>query len=292
MNIKLLDDKQLKNFSPGPGIESFDDHLYLVGDDARYIQVMNRGWKIQETISLFASDTFRMTKELMSDFNATTFIQLNKLPFILMIGSGSGENGTSKAVLMNLNTRAIEEFDLAIFYSRLKESGFEEVEINALTVLNDKLVLCMGANKTAPDNRIIVTSLDFWKNQHLADIMIIKIELEGKAGKFLSLTGLKYSYKNDWLITTILSEDAVKKIDDGSPGECFIGVVEDASRKIGRKRFKINEYFNLPDLDKKFKGQRLQSLCIQADKENKLKLHLVSANSNGEHFLFKVRLKG
>ena len=55
MNIKLLDDKQLKDFSPGAGIESFDDHLYVVGEDARYILVMNRSWKVQETINLFAS---------------------------------------------------------------------------------------------------------------------------------------------------------------------------------------------------------------------------------------------
>ncbi len=291
MNIKLLDDKQLKDFSPGPGIESFDDNLYIVGDDARHILVMNKNWKKQETINLFTSDTFRMKRESMSDFEATTIIPINKLPFILMVGNGSGGAGGNKAVLMNLHTRAIEEIDLTIFYNRLKQSGFEELDIKAITVLNDKLILCNRANKTHADNRIIITSLDFWKNQHLADILTVKLELEEKEGKFLTIAGLNYSYKNDWLITTVSSQDSVKPIDDGYSGESYIGVVENASRKIGRKRFKINEYFNLTEVDKKFKGQQVRSLCIQADKDQKLKLHMVSGNNNGENFLFKVRLK-
>src|SRR3982750_3853220 len=111
MNIKLLDDKELKDFQPGPGIESFDGHLYVVGDDSRYILVMNRGWKVQETINLFASDTFRMTKELLADVEATTIIQIDEIPFILMMGSGATEGASNNAFLMNLHTRAIEEFD-------------------------------------------------------------------------------------------------------------------------------------------------------------------------------------
>ncbi len=63
MNIKFLDSKTLQDFSSGPGIESFDDHLYLVGDDARYILVMNSSWKIQETINLAASETFRIAND-------------------------------------------------------------------------------------------------------------------------------------------------------------------------------------------------------------------------------------
>ena len=291
MNIKLLDDKQLKDFTPGPGIEAFEDQLYLIGEDARYILLMNRGWKVQETINLFASDTFRMTKELMSDFQATTVMQVNKLPFILMIGSGSMQPGNNKAVLMNLNTRGIEELDLTVFYNRLKLSGIEELDIKAVTVLNDKLIICTRANKTHSDNRLIITSLEFWKHQHVADILTVKLELEEKAGKLMTLSGFTYSYENDWLITTVLSENAVNTIDEGSFGESYLGIVENASRKIGRKRFKINHYFNLTEVDKKFKGQQVQSLCIQSDKEQKLKLHIVSRNNKGENSLFKIRLK-
>jgi hypothetical protein len=291
MNIKLLDNKELKDFTPGAGIESFEDHLYIVGSDARYILVMNRSWKVQETINLFASDTFRMTKDAMCDFEATTIVEINNIPFIFMIGSGVTEENGSKAVLMNLHTRAIEEFDLSVYYNRLKQSGIEELDIKAITVLNDKLVLCNRANRTHSDNRIIITSLDFWKNQQLADILTVKLELEEKAGKSMVLSGMTYSYKNDWLITTVLSGENNKSFDENTAVESYVGVVENASRKIGRKRFKMNEYFNLSEVDKKFKGQRVQSVCIQADKDQKLKLHLLSGDNKDEKSLFKLRLK-
>lgn len=291
MNIKLLDFKAVKSFVTGPGIESFDGHLYVVADDDRHIHVLNRGWKIQETINLYTSDTFRIAKESNPDFESTTIVQVNKIPFLLMIGSGSIESNSNKAVLMNLHTRGIEEIDLSIFYNRLKLSGFEELDIEAITVIDDKVILCNRGNKAKPDNRIIITSLDFWKNQHVAEILTVKIELEEKPGKFLALTGLTYSYKNDWLIASVSSEDATNTIDERSMGDCYIGVIENALRKIGRKRFKINEYLNLSDVDKKFKGQQVESFCIQADKERRLKLHLVGGNDKGEKFLYKIRLK-
>ncbi len=291
MNIKFLDSKILQDFSSGPGIESFDDHLYLVGDDARYVFVMNRRWKIQETINLFTSETFRIANDPVTEYGATTIIQINKIPFILLIGSGAMGSSSNKAVLMNLHTRAIEELDLSVFYDRLKQAGFKELDIEAVTVMDDKLILCNRRNKTQPENRIIITSLDFWKNQHRADILSIKIELEEKPGKFLALSGLTYSYKNDWFITTISSEDAGNVINEGVYGDSYLGIVENATRKIGRKRFKINQYFNLSDLDKKFKGHKIESVCIQADKELRLKLHMISSNNKGENSLFKVRLK-
>lgn len=291
MNIKLLDNKTLKDFPPGPGIESFEDHIYVVGDDARFILVMNRSWKILETINLFASDTFRIARESIPDFESTTIVQINKIPFILMMGSGSIETSSYKAILMNLHTRAIEEIDLSVFYNRLKQSGFEELNIEAITEMDDKLILCNKGNKDKPNTQLIITTPDFWKNQHLADFLTVKVELEEKPGKLLTLTGLTYSYKNDWLIATVSSEDSNNSIDEKSLGDCYIGIVENAVRKIGRKRFKINEYLNLNDLNKKFKGQQIKSICVQADKDRRLKLHLIGGNDKGESSLFKVRLK-
>lgn len=107
----------------------------------------------------------------------------------------------------------------------------------------------------------------------------------------MSLSGLTYSYKNDWLIFTSSTEDTDNAIDDGSIGDSYLGIIENASRKIGRKRIKVNALFNLSKLNRKFKGQKIESVCIQADKERRLKLHLVADNDKGDSYLFKIRLK-
>lgn len=291
MNLKLLDFKKLKDFPVGSGIEFYNDQLYLVGDDAKFILIMNKNWKMQETINLFPTEINPVSQTLHADCEATTIVQINKMPFLLMLGSGSLETNHNKGVLMNIATRSVEEINLTDFYKRLRQAGFDELNIEAATVLNDKLILCNRGTKSRPDNRLIVTSIDFWKKQQVADIFTIKVELEEKPEKNMSLTGVTYSYKNDWLILTASSEKNNNTIDDGTIGDSYLCVIENAFRKIDRKRLKLNESFNLTSLNKKFKGHKVESVCMQADKDKKLKLHLVTHDDSGEINLFKVRLK-
>ena len=291
MNIKLLDFKELADFPSGSGIECYDDQVYLVGDDARNILVMNKRWKTRETINLFPGDSPRIEKMIKADFEATTIVQINKVPFLLLLGSGSIEATRNKAILLNLKSKEVEEIDLSVFYDRLRQSGFPELNIEGACVMDDKMILCNRGNKSRPDQSIIVTSLDFWKKQNAADIMRVKIEWEQAPQEITGYSGLTYSYKNDWLIFTASSEHTFNSINDGPIGDSYIGVIENASRKIGRKRIKLNEVFNLSDIDAKLKGYKMESVCMQADREKRLKLHLVADNDTGESFLFKMRLK-
>lgn len=291
MNIKFLDFKQLKDFPSGSGIEFFDDKIYVVGDDAKDLLVINKNWKLKETINLFPSDTLRIAKKMKADFEATTIIPVNDIPFLLVLGSGSFEAARNKGMLINLRSKAIEEIDLSVFYNRLKQSGFEELNIEAVTIMGDKLILSNRGNKKHPDNRIIVTNADFWLKQHTADIFSVKIEWEEKTENYMALSGLAYSYANDWLILTASTEDTDNAIDDGLIGDSYLGVIENISRKIGRSRLKLNSMFDLAKVNKIFKGQKIESVCIQADKAHRLKLHLVADNDMGDSNLFKVRLK-
>jgi hypothetical protein len=248
---------------------------------------MNKNWKLKEKINLFPADTYRIPKNVKADFEATTIIHINKNPFLLILGSGSMEATRNKGMLMNLKSKAIEQIDLTVFYNRLQQSGFESLNIEAVTVMDDKLILSNRGNKAAPDNRVIVTSTNFWKKQDDADIFIVKIEWDEKTENNMALSGLTYSYTNDWLIFTASTEDTQNAIDDGAIGDSYLGVIENASRKIGRKRLKMNELFNLPKLDKNFKGQKIESVCIQSDKEQRLKLHLVADNDLGNSSFLK-----
>lgn len=290
MRIKLLDFKQLLDFPSGSGIEYYDNQIYLVGDDAKDILVMDNKWKMQEIINLFSSDNHRIPKKIKADFEATTIVNINKIPFLLILGSGSAPT-RDKGVLLNLESKGLEEIDLFVFYDRLKQSGFEELNIEAASVMDDKLILCNRGNKKSPDNRLIITSIDFWKNQHTADISIVKIEWEQNSDNMMAFSGLTYSYKNDWLILTSSTEDTLNAIDDGLIGDSYIGIIENASRKIGRKRIKLNVAFNLAKVNKKFTGHKIESVCIQADKGRRLKLHVVSDNDTGDSYLFKLRIK-
>ena len=291
MDIKLLDYKELKTLPSGSGIEFFDDKVYLVGDDATNIIVKSKKWKLEKKIHLFESASERIPKLIKSDLEATTVVHVGKSPKLLMLGSGSRQAYRNKAILLDLNASTTEEFDLQIFYNRLKQEGIQELNIEGAAAVDDKVLLCNRGNKSNPSNCIIITSNEFWKNQDTAEIMVLKLDLEQQGERFIGISGLTYSAKNDWLLFTTSTENTFNAIDDGEIGDSYLGIIENITRKIGRKKLKINELINLPKADKIFKGNKIESLCIQRDKENNLKIHLISDNDLGPGALFKIRLK-
>jgi hypothetical protein len=44
MKLSLLDFKKLENFPSASGIEFYDDRVYLVGEDAKDLLVLNKKW--------------------------------------------------------------------------------------------------------------------------------------------------------------------------------------------------------------------------------------------------------
>jgi hypothetical protein len=285
MNIKLLDFKKLKDFPSGTAIEMFNDQLYLVGNRSGDVSIFSKNWKLDDTIHLFSFATKNVSPVVKTNFEASTVVNFNKTPFLFIVETGSPQSAHNKGILINLKSRKLEEIDLSPFYNRLKLGGFEELNIQAIGVVDDKMLLYTTGNKQRPDNRLVVTSVGFWKNQQAAEFYTIKLELEDKPDELVTFSGLTYSYQNDWLILTALSGET-----DGI-GESFLYVIEDVSRKIGRKRLKFNDTFNISALDKKLNKLMIKSVGIQADKEKRLKLHLSAVDENEETFLVKIRLK-
>ena len=97
-----------------------------------------------------------------------------------------------------------------------------------------------------------------------------------------------YSQKNDTLLFTASKEERDNSYDDGKIGESYFGVIENAYRKLYRKKVKITEQVMLSELYEEFKGQKVESVCIQSDKTGRMKVHLVADNDTGGSFLFKI----
>ena len=100
MKFELLDAKNIGHYPSGSGIEFFDNHLYLIGVDAKDMLVMNKKWKKPELINLFEGTEDRIPKPEKADLEATAIIYINELPQLLVLGSGSLEP-RNKAVLFN-----------------------------------------------------------------------------------------------------------------------------------------------------------------------------------------------
>jgi hypothetical protein len=288
MRIKLLDFKQITDFPSASGIEYFDGQVYLAGDDATDILVMDKKWREIQRIKIYENIEARIPKKEKSDLEATTIVHVNDIPHLLVLGSGSREQHRNKAILVNLLSNTFDEYNLEVFYTRLKESGIEDLNIESAAVVEDLLILGNRGHKKDPGNQIIITQPDFYNNPAEAEIRIIPLELEDDTA---GLSGLTYSEKNDVLLFTASTEETKNSYEDGRIGESYFGVIENAYRKMYRRRVKVNDQLILSKVDETFQGQKVESVSIQTDKPGRLKLHMVADDDLGGSFLFKTQLR-
>lgn len=283
--MKLLDFKKITDFPSGSCIEYFNGKVYLAGDDAADILVLDKQWREIHRIKVFANTEGRIPKKEKSDLEATTILHINQIPHLLVMGSGSMEHHRNKALLVNLESNNFSEYDLEGFYIRIKEAGIQELNIESAAVVEDLVIFGNRGNKGNPVNQIIITQPEFWNHPQDATIRIIPIEFENKSA---GLSGLTYSEKNDSLLFTASTENTDNAYDDGSIGESYFGVIENAYRKLYRRRIKINEQVMLSDIHESFKRHKIESVCIESEKTRRLKLHMVADNDTGGSYLFKV----
>lgn len=285
MKIKLLDYKESTDYPSGSGLEYYNGQVYLAGDDASDILIMDKKWRELGRIKIFEFPEGRIPKSVKSDLEATTIVFRNEIPHLLILGSGTREEHRNKAILVNLESNNFSEHGIEVFYNRLRDEGITDLNIESAAVVEDLLILGNRGKKKNEANKIVITQPDFFMHPETAEIRIIPIELEEEMAE---LSGLTYSEKNDVLLYTASTEDHENSYEDGKIGDSYFGVIENAYRKLYRRKVRINQQVRLSEIHDQFIGQKIESVCIQTDKRNRMKLHLVADNDKGGSFFFKV----
>lgn len=287
MKLELIDYKELDDFPSGSGIEFFNDRIYIIGDDAKDILVTNKKWKKPYVLQLFEHAEKRVPKKEKADLEATTIIEVDKQPHLLIAGSGSKEK-RNQTILLNLETEEVFYFDSVAFYNRLTTAGMATINIEGAATVGDRLVFVNRGHKKSPDNHLVVTTIDMIKKPDTASFQLYKVELP-ETKDVVGISGITYAPYNEMLLFTTSTEDTDNAYDDGSIGKSYLGIITNAYRKIGReKKMKITTLLDLAEADKKFKGCKIESVAVQSERDNSMKLHLVADNDNGKTYLFKV----
>ncbi len=288
MKLKLLDYREIPDLPVGSNLEFFNDTLYLVDDDASDMMAINKKWQTIANHQLLGYDDPKILPGTRSDFEATTIVEVNSIPRLLVLGFDVKDNH-HKAILVNLDDYTKEEYDISEFYNRLKET-VGVINIESAAIVLGKLILCNRDHKTAPENHIIVTDVEFWKHQDKAEITTVSFDLPQTSNQVVGLSGLTYSYKNDWLVVTLISESNDKE--HQTTGDSYLAVIENASRKVVRKKMKVNALFHLNETNSDFSGFNMLSVCIRSEKSSRLKLFLLADGSKaGKSGVFTVRIK-
>ena len=278
----------LDNFPSGSSLEYYDDKLYLGGDDAAKLLVLDTSYNRIDSLTLFESTTRRIPKSVKVDLEASAIVTINAQPHLLLVGSASLPT-REKIILLPLDTLEMQLYSITVFINRLINSGIKDVNLEGAASTGTLLILANRGNLSNPHNHLVFTQPDFWLHQQSASINTPILVLPDNK-QYSGISGLAYIEKDDLLVFTASTELTENSFDDGQIGDSYIGWVKRISGKIGAKKIVADGFINLSATNTNFIGDKIESLCVSHSDNTTHTIHLVSDNDNGVSKLFKVRI--
>lgn len=291
--ITLLHTLLLPDFPSASAVEYFDGRLYLIGDDATCILVLDKDYHVITSIPIADAPGKRIAKAEKPDFEASALITLKGQHYLLASGSLATEK---RRRLLLLPLQAATSANLQrinyppAFISQLLATGIHELNIEGATVIGNTLLLSNRGNDAYPVNQLILIANGFWEQEQLPPFAVLPLTLLTPTGVFAGLSELCYVAEKDLLLCTLSSEATTNAYDDGAIGDSYIGWIADISQKLTHPLLAIEGWLNLATADPVFKTEKIEGICVERITEDTLILHLVSDNDGGESRLFKVGL--
>jgi len=283
---------ELKQYASGSGLAYLKQRIYLIGDDMSYLLIADTSFTPIDSIQLLSSKSVRIAKSIKQDIEAISLVRLKKSTLLLLPGSGSVHPFRYFCWLVNPLNKQKQLLDLGVFYKRIQAAGIRELNIEGITSISGGgMILANRGNKSYTKNHLIFTNQDFWNNQHIADLKIIKLGANTDTAFFNGVSGLEYSSKSDCLLLTVSTENTYDSKTDGGIGKSYLWIINNISTKKRLTAINPNRVIDLNSLDDRFRTHKIESVCIVSENKSEYDLVLVADDDKGNSLLFYVILK-
>lgn len=285
-NTQLLTQvKPLPRYPSASGIEYLNNRFYIIGDDANNILVLDSSLHIIDSIYLYSFAKERIPKDVKPDLEAIASLPGNRL---LLTGSGSSAPFRYVAWVIDPSTRQMDSLRMDTFYQHIIQNGIQELNIEGAASFPGGIILSNRGSKGYPENHLIFTKENFLEQQAQAEINMVLAGPGNDSSSFSGISGLAYSPKSDALLLTVSTEDTRNSMDDGAIGKSYLWIVRDISAKRRWKAITPDRVIDLEALDDRFRGQKIESVCIIKETGKRLYLLLAADNDDGSSTLFKL----
>lgn len=293
--FRLLKTHRLEDFPSGSALAFRNGRLYVVGDDATCILILDTDFQKVDTIPLFDHPDKRIPKAGKTDFEACTLLTVDGTEQLLLVGSAATEIRQKVCLIPfqdgmpELVIRKDSFHDNKAFIRRLPGREIPEVNIEGVCTIGESLLLGNRGNLTHPTNHLIVTDPNFWQHPEEAPMKVLSMILPVRnATEPLGVSELCYLTETDVLLLTLTSESTTNAYDDGTIGDSYLGWVSHASRQLDGTTLIVDQMVNLSDVDAAFQGNKIEGICVASVSSSQALLHLVADNDAGDSRLFTL----
>jgi hypothetical protein len=295
--IELIKTFLLKDFPSGSSINYRKRNFYVIGDDATHILVLDSQYQKIDSFHLFDYSEKRIPKEDKTDLEGSVVLPVNGTDHLLIVGSASRKNRKRIILIpfsetgLNTHSQNSSFYKTKTFIKRIKAQGIEEVNLEAVCLLGNQLILGNRGNRSTQENHLIITDPDFWEHQEEATLVIRKLIIpETQPKEVLGLSELCYIRESDLLLITLASEETDNSYDDGEIGNSYLGWIQNASTKLQNEEVSIDALHSLADVDPVFATEKIEGVCVETITSSGATLHLISDNDSGESRLFQLKM--
>jgi len=285
-NKNNMSDVQIKklDYPSASSIEFYDGKLYLMGDDATKLLVLDTNLNIVDSIPIISYPENRIPKDIKPDLEASALNGDN----LFLFGSGSLSPYRNFAWRHNLKTKDNDSINLEPLFLKAKELGIEQINIEGACFVSGKLILVNRGNKSYSHNHLIITDEKFLDNDSSFQAFIIPLAPQKDTASFKGISGLCYARESDKLILTVSTENTRSSYEDGAIGKSYLWIINDISTKMIDKALGTKRVIDLEHIDSRFKGQKIESATVIKETDKLIYLALVADNDDGSSTVFKM----
>src|SRR4030095_1785882 len=283
-----MSDLQIKklDYPSASSIEYYDGKLYLMGDDATKLLVLDTNLNIVDSIPLLSYSANRIPKDIKPDLEASALDSDN----LFLFGSGSLPPYRNFGRKLNLKTKDNDSISLEPLFIKAKVLGIEQINIEGACFVSGKLIFANRGNKGYPHNHLIITDEKFLNNDSSFQVFVIPLAAQKNRDSFKGISGLCYARESDQLIMTVSTEDTKNSLDDGSIGKSYLWIISKISTKIIDSALGTKRVIDLEYIDSRFKGQKIESATVIKETDKLIYLALVADNDDGSSTVFKMSI--
>ena len=275
--LQLIKNTEL-NFPSASAIEFYNNKIYVFGDDAPYLLIVDTDHQPIDSINYWGNESRRISKKTKPDIESCFISNDENPPLLTALGSMS-DIYRWKVLRYDLSNKQLDTS--SYFLSRETMASVQQLNIEGGTAVNETLVLANRANLSNPVNHLLF----YDSSQTLTSKRLVLPSSKTVAG----VSGLYYIKEKDLLLFTASEEATASTTADGAIGESYLGGIENFSARMTEGEFKPAFFYRLTDFEQKLVGQKIESVCMEKIEGDILTLHLASDNDNGKSMLFKFR---
>lgn len=287
--LELIKTTTLPNYPSASTVEFYQNRLYVIGDDAPYMLILDTDHKPIDSIELFTSEEKRIEKDEKADVEASVIISKEKKDYLVAFSSFATEK-RNKTLVFRLSGRAIEKGNFKKKSSKFKGVDLKEINIEGAAYVNGRLILSNRANEGNKENHLIISHFDVEDGEQEKFLNIIALNLASPKNA-IGISGMAYLADKDILLFTASTEKTSNTTSDGEIGESYLGYISNISKKLERKAIAPDKLIRLSGLLGRNQPQKIEAVAVEKSTARETILHLAADNDNGQSTLFKMRFR-